>query len=136
MKKRIANHTFDTHKAQLLGSTVGDSISTALFRTKSGAFFVLKYAGTDPRNPELGAIEPLDATEAQTLYNDECFETELDGAFDTRPTVHTSIELDPAVRERLQTLCRYTADGTKRKCRISMGDVIAELLDMQDTETL
>ena len=131
MKKRIDGHVLDTRKARLLGTLAGESISTALFRSKSGVFFVLKYAGGDPANPELGAIEAVDAAEAQALYRDDRFAVMLDGAFDERDAVRTSIELDPAVRDRLQYLCRYTQAGERRPARLSMGDVVAELLGMR-----
>ena len=54
MKKRIQGHVYDTKHATLVGVVTDDSVSTAVFKTKSGEFFVLKFAGSDPRAPELG----------------------------------------------------------------------------------
>lgn len=130
MKKRIDGRVYDTRRATLIGSLEDDSITTAVFKTKSGAFFVLKYAGGDARNPSLGAIGPATQAEAELLAARPGFRWEAPGAFDGREQVRTSMELSARDRDLLGRLCRVRLDGTRRERRIGMGEAVGELLDL------
>lgn len=130
MKKRIDGRVYDTRRAALVGSVEEDSITTAVFKTRSGAFFVLKYAGGDARNPTLGAIGPATQAEAELIAARPGFKWEALGAFDGKEKVRTSLELTARDRDLLGRLCRVGLDGAPRARRIGMGEAVGELLDL------
>jgi hypothetical protein len=134
MKKRVNGHVFDTKHATLVGVVRDESISTAVFKTKSGEFFVLKYAGGDARNPELGAIGASSQQEAEAIAARPGFVWSATDAFDNRETVRTSMELTVRDRDLLRHLCCVSLDGSKRKRRIGMGEAVGELLEFARTQ--
>ncbi len=130
MKKRIQGHVYDTKHATLVGVVTDDSVSTAVFKTKSGEFFVLKFAGGDPRSPELGAIGASTRAEAEAIAARPGFDWAAPDAFELGETVRTSVELTVRDRDQLRHLCRVDLTGAPRHRRIGMGEVIGELLDL------
>lgn len=128
MKKRIAGHVYDTKRAILVGFLQEDVISTAIFRTKSGEFFLLKYADGTPREPGLAAIGATSQQEAEYIAARPGFTWETPDAFDHRETVRTSLELTARDREQLRLLCTHDLDGHRRKKRVGMGEAISDLL--------
>ncbi len=133
MKKKVNGHVYDTKRATLVGSLAEDSVISAVFKTKSGEFFVLKYAGGSAREPELGAIGPSTQAEAEALAARPGFHWEAPEAFDMRETVRTSLELSVRDRDLLQLLCKVTLTGEPRPRRIGMGEAVSELLDYART---
>ena len=130
MKKRVNGHVYDTRHATLVGVVRDESISTAVFKTRSGEFFVLKYAGGDARDPELGAIGASSQTEAEAIAARPGFVWQATDAFDNRETVRTSVELSVRDRDLLRALCRFDLTGSRRPRRIGMGEAIGELLEL------
>lgn len=128
VKKRIGGHVYDTRRATLVGHLCEEAVSTAVFRTKSGEFFLLKYADGTPREPGLGAIGAATQEEAELVAARPGFSWETPDAFDRRETVRTSLELTARDREQLRLLCTHGLDGQRRKKRVGMGEAVSDLL--------